>query len=610
MYDLILRTTDNSTDGDGGADEICATQDPGLYVQIMGTIIFVIVWPFIVLDMKWFPLGRPAAALVGALLMVLFQVVTQDEVYEIQGEKGNLQTIFLLIGMMMLSFYFDREGLLRIVSLWIFGDTDKPFRYILWKVCLLSAGLSAFITNDAAVLVITPLLLGEYVKRGRSKRELLPLCLGIATSANIGSAATVFGNPQNAFIASAAGVALIDFFIAELPAALFGTVLSITLLYFFFFRVVLGRYDNTDRETESIRDANGTNPGYNVPVSLAEERESVALSRDHSEQPYLTSQLAKEREMVYSTENLSRSGSALQIPKSRSRFSMPGSQGGKDQPPHSASNPNLKKPGSIPDIQLEDASEAMKANKLNGGKEGLPENGSTSPAEKVGVIRGLKERTWREKAFIVWLCFISVTLVVLLAVPPPPTVTVEFNLGCIPLAAAISTMLMDTIINRRYAYDCMLKIDWTVILMFMGLFIWLGGFQNTCFPYIVFNAVAPYMNLYRVEGVLLFTVFVTIGSNVFSNVPLVILIVHRIDELCGDEPCTGPLGGLLLAWVSTVAGNFTLIGSVANLIVAEKARSSADFRLTFFAYLRFGVISTIIVIFSALPIVYFLGRLA
>ena len=128
----------------------------------------------------------------------------------------------------MLSYYFDREGILRLASLWIIGD-NKPFRTILWKICLLSAVMSAFITNDATCLIITPLLLSEFVKKGRNKRELLPLCLGIATSANIGSAATIFGNPQNAFIASVAGVSLLDFIIAELPAALFGTVLNIGL---------------------------------------------------------------------------------------------------------------------------------------------------------------------------------------------------------------------------------------------------------------------------------------------------------------------------------------------------------------------------------------------
>ena len=91
---------------------------------------------------------------------------------------------------------------------------DKPFKHILWKVCLLSAAMSAFVTNDATCVVLTPLLLTEFVKQGRDRKELLPLCVGIATSANIGSAATVFGNPQNAFIAASANVSLIHFIIA------------------------------------------------------------------------------------------------------------------------------------------------------------------------------------------------------------------------------------------------------------------------------------------------------------------------------------------------------------------------------------------------------------
>uniref|UniRef100_A0A1X7VK63 Citrate transporter-like domain-containing protein n=1 Tax=Amphimedon queenslandica TaxID=400682 RepID=A0A1X7VK63_AMPQE len=177
--------------------------DTNLYVQITGSILFVIVWPFVVLDMKWFPLGRPAAALVGAAFMVLFQIVSQNDVYAIQGHQDNLQTVFLLVGMMMLSYYYDREGILRVVMLRIFGE-NKPFLSILWKVCLMSAILSAFITNDAACLVVTPLILTEFIKQKRDRWELLPLCLGIATSANIGSAATIFGNPQNAFIASTA----------------------------------------------------------------------------------------------------------------------------------------------------------------------------------------------------------------------------------------------------------------------------------------------------------------------------------------------------------------------------------------------------------------------
>jgi len=230
--------------------------------------------------------------------------------------------------------------------------------------------------------------------------------------------------------------------------------------------------------------------------------------------------------------------------------------------------------------------------------------------DEVVKVKSFKERSWRERIFVIWLCFATIMVVVLLAIPPPPVVSFQFDLGLVPMGAGIFTMLVDTILNRTYAHDAMLKIDWTVILMFMGLFIWLGGFQNTCYPEIVFDILAPYMNLYKFEGVLLFTVVTIIGSNIFSNVPFVILVVTKIINLCGDEPCEGPLGGLLLAWISTIAGNFTLIGSVANLIVAEKARGSADYRISFWNYFKFGGISTCVVLFGMLPIVYFVGRLA
>lgn len=565
--------------GGGELDQKCKEEGAELYIQILGSIIFVIVWPFIVLDMKWFPLGRPAAALVGGGLMVVFTVVGQYETYDIQAELGNMQTIFLLVGMMMLSFYYDREGLLRLVALYIFGGRKEPFKFILWKVCLLSAVLSALITNDAAVLVLTPLLLIEFQKQNRSKRELLPLCLGIATAANIGSASTVFGNPQNAFIAAYAGVNLLEFFAALLPAALIGTVVDIFLLYLFFWRTVFEKYDRAeDEDTESVQG----HGNYAVPGTLAEERDSIALSYDQSQDPYLSSRIAAERGQLYDKDNQGsykqrRRGSASPYPRSKN----------------------------VPEVRVEGDTAPLVE---NGPRKDYTNSGDHEDEEtEVVRVKSIKERNWREKTFMVWLVFITFAVVVLLAIPPPPTVPVEFNLGLVPVGASVFTMLVDTIIMRSYAYDVMLKIDWTVILMFMGLFVWLGGFQNTCYPEIVFDKLADFMNLYRFEGVLLFTVFVIVGSNIFSNVPLTILIVDRIKVLCGENECEGPLGGLLLAWISTIAGNFTLIGSVANLIVAEKARSTVGYRITFWNYFKFGGISTTIILFGMLPIVYFVG---
>ena len=544
----------NDTITDSVEDEFCK-DSPGLYVQIMGTIIFFAAWPLVVLDTKYFPLGRPAAALTGACLMVIFNIVSQDEIYEIEGRMGNLQALFLLVGMMTMSYYFDREGLLRMVALYVFGE-DKPLKSILWRVCILAGVMASFITNDATALVLSPLLFTEFLRQGRPKRELLPLALGIATSANIGSSSTVFGNPQNAFISSAANIPLLDFFTALLPAAILGLAISIGMLHLIFFRELFRPPppDEEDKEepTEKVELEQVGQPGSTIP----EERATMQMGMDPSADPYLSSQIAEEREKMQDT------------------------------------NPRLTPSGSR---------HSMKA---------IKEGQGDVEEEPVNRIKPFKERTWQELVFAGWLCFIMLFVVVLLTLPPPPTIKSKFNLGLVPLGASILTMLVDSIVNRKYAFDAMARVDWTVVLMFMGLFAWLGGFQNTCIPKKIFDGLAEHMNLHTFGGVILFTVFVIIGANIFSNVPLTILIIDRLPDLCGDEKCTGPLGGLILAWVATISGNTSLIGSICNLIVAEKARSTANYRLTFLRYARFGLASALLVIYAGLPFVYFLGRYA
>ena len=557
----------------GGDDDTFCKNDPHLYVQIFGTLIFFLAWPLVVLDTKYFPLGRPAAALVGAAFMVIFNIISQDEIYEIEGKMGNLQALFLLVGMMTMSYYFDREGLLRMVALYIFGE-GKPMKAVLWRVCLLAGVMAAFITNDATALVLSPLLFKEFIRQGRPKRELLPLALGIATSANIGSSSTIFGNPQNAFISSAAGIPLIDFFTALLPAAILGLAISIGMLHLIFIRELFGIWvkkgDDEEEATDNVEMDKVAAPSTSIP----EERHTMAMEMDPSADPYLSSQIAEERERMQQTNpRLTPSGSrhSLRVAKSRSGYSL-----------HSDEKTEGQANG---DVQTEDD-------------------------EPVNRIKPFKERTWKELIFAGWLCFIMLFVVVLLTIPPPPTVKSKFNLGLIPLGASILTMLVDSIINRKYAFDAMARVDWTVVLMFMGLFAWIGGFQNTCIPKRIFDGLAEYMNLHTFGGVILFTVFVIVGANIFSNVPLTILIIDRLPDLCGDEKCTGPLGGLILSWVATISGNTSLIGSICNLIVAEKARSTLNYQLTFLRYARFGLASALLVIYCGLPFVYFLGRYA
>ena len=551
-----------------------------MYRKAVGTIIFLVVWPFIVQDVRFFPIGRPAAALFGATLMVVFSIVPQDQVFHILGDRGNIQTICLLVGMMALSYYYDREGLLRIVTRWIFGK-GTPLKNVLWKVCILTALLSAFITNDATCVVITPLLLTEHSKQKREKKEIVPLLMSIATSANIGSASTFFGNPQNAYIASTANLSLIIFFITSLPAAIIGLGINTALLYAIYFKQIFksnGSSYNVQEDT--ARNENN----ITVSGSVAEERFEQSMQLDSSPDPFSGSEIEAQREAMHSPVNKVTGLPHIGEKSELIRETM-----------MSASLPNLSRPAQCSYQAVTKRTLALSQSLV------LRYSTADNNASKEGM-----KSSWKKKVFLVWLGLITIVLIGLLAVPPRKEV--KFNLGLVPIGVAVFTMLADTAINRKHARKAMVEIDWPVILMFYGLFVWLAGFTNTDLPNKALDAIQIYMDLSTIGGVLLFTVFVIVGSNILSNVPLVILLIGRIKTFnCGQEDCS-QLVGVLLAWVSTIAGNFTLIGSIANLIVAEKARSCVGENLTFLKYLKFGFISTFIVLFTGLPIVYFTGR--
>ena len=220
----------------------------------MGLAVYLIVWPFLVMEFKCFPIGRVTAVWVGSLLMVCTLVLTQEDIYEILGEQDNLQTLCLLLGMMLFAQYLEREGMMGLILERVM-DSKRSLYSILWIICLISAFLSSLITNDAACVMLTPIVLVEHQKQGRSNAEILPLLLGIATSANIGSAATVMGNPQNAYIASVLDINLATTFRALLPAAVIGYFLNVALLYLYCFLFYLRKPKS--KETMDSKLANG-----------------------------------------------------------------------------------------------------------------------------------------------------------------------------------------------------------------------------------------------------------------------------------------------------------------------------------------------------------------
>src|SRR5438477_3220548 len=151
-----------------------------------------------------------------------------------------------------------------------------------------------------------------------------------------------------------------------------------------------------------------------------------------------------------------------------------------------------------------------------------------------------------------------------------------------PMIAAIGAalMLITRTRNPRLVYD---EVDWGLLVFFIGLFLIVGGAENCGVTGYLFD-IAERSNLQN-AGV--FTIVTAVLSNVVSNVPAVMLLKTLVPAF--RDPHTG---WLVLAMASTLAGNLTITGSVANLIVLERAHG--EVHIGFWDYSRVGIPVTLV----------------
>jgi Na+/H+ antiporter NhaD/arsenite permease-like protein len=150
------------------------------------------------------------------------------------------------------------------------------------------------------------------------------------------------------------------------------------------------------------------------------------------------------------------------------------------------------------------------------------------------------------------------------------------------MAAAIGAALMLITRTRepRQVYD---EVDWGLLVFFVGLFLIVGGAERAGLTQEMFVA-AERLNL---QNLGIFTAVTAVLSNIVSNVPAVMLLKSLVPSF--HDPRTG---WLALAMASTLAGNLTITGSVANIIVVEKARGEAH--IGFVEYMKIGVPVTLL----------------
>src|SRR5262245_9821257 len=177
----------------------------------------------------WMKIDRPGAAIIGAVLMVAFRIVGAQEALQ----SIDFATIVLLFSMMLVVANLRVGGFFETLAEWLIRRLHP--HHLLPTVVFTSGLLSAFLVNDIVCLVMTPFVL--HVAR-RLGLPPVPYLLAVATSSNIGSTATITGNPQNMLIGSVSGISYLDFILHLGPVALGGLFLNWVLLHHIYLKGV------------------------------------------------------------------------------------------------------------------------------------------------------------------------------------------------------------------------------------------------------------------------------------------------------------------------------------------------------------------------------------
>lgn len=191
--------------------------------QILAIAIFLATYVAIAIGrMPGLRVDRAGAALTGAALMVGCGVLSLEDAYR----AIDMDTITLLLGMMIVVANLRLSGFFKIVTGWAAGRARHPA--LLLSVVVITTGvLSAFLVNDAICLVMAPIV----VTLTRAlERNPVPYLIAVALASNVGSTATITGNPQNMIIGNLSGISYGAFTGELLPIAALGLLVTILLV--------------------------------------------------------------------------------------------------------------------------------------------------------------------------------------------------------------------------------------------------------------------------------------------------------------------------------------------------------------------------------------------
>ena len=171
-------------------------------------------------------IDRPSAAFFGAVAMILFGVLTFEEAVL----AIDFNTIALLLGMMIIIVVLELDGFFTFIAEKTIS-LSKSRNQLLIIIVFVTGIASAFLVNDAVVLLFTPVII--QICRS-AKLNPIPYLIAEILSSNVGSAMTITGNPQNILIGMQSGISYSKFLLHLLPVSFLGMILIIPLTKIFF----------------------------------------------------------------------------------------------------------------------------------------------------------------------------------------------------------------------------------------------------------------------------------------------------------------------------------------------------------------------------------------
>jgi len=478
------------------------------------SIIYFAFWVFLMFPNWFLPIGRPGIALGGGLTMVVYRYFLMQFGHgpRFYAERVIImEPLFLLFGLMLTTIYLEkmeRGGLFDKLR----DSLDDPVN---WKrsakIMAMSTIGSAAVMNDSVVLIFSGVVVDLCVRHKVSNS--LPYLLSLATTANIGSALTMTGNPQNILIVS---LAYDDISWLEFASNMVLPVIAATIVNVFFMFAYYSK--------ELFPGSSGMMENMSILFIGSKTPEIIALENAHQ------AKLASHPEII--DESGWTLWSKLQV---------------------IVTCIFLLCFGLGYDVCVV----------------------SICAGCVLMVINAYKHQHYDPRP--------DTTEYDVEGNPLPPKKMYDMDGNEIEPEEEELITESETILT---------EVDYGLLLLFIGQFLLIGSFDDTGVPQTFFAILMGdcAAQMTAVPCVYLFVTIVMILSNIASNVPV-------CQMLAATFPYATPYDWMQVSFSATIAGNLTMLGSAANMIVAFQAAKVGDRSFTSERHAPFGIPSTILALY-------------